>query len=339
MRLVICTRADPLLPLPRWRAHGGSSRCTLPTCASQPRRRLSSSTSAWHSTCSLRTSSSWSIAPEISSQAPAGCPFAPASRRCTHGRTHLGASRHYMLDYLLEEVLARQPAAIQRFLLQTSILARMCGPLCDAVTRARRCGHPAGSATPEPVCRAAGRRPLVVSLSPLVCRAAACSARPGESRCCRPPSPTAPHNGAEQGAAVNTVQHALTAQALEHAAHLLEAHEHDWWTGSDLSMMNLLPHLPDEVVVRGPILSVYKAWFLLINGQLQSASTLLATVKESLAAAQDRAEHQDLLSFVAVQQAYIAELTGSPRPQPIDPAALSHISKIAAVCATVPRCS
>ena len=41
-----------------------------------------------------------------------------------------------MLDYLLEEVLARQPAAIQRFLLHTSILNRMCGPLCDAVTGA-----------------------------------------------------------------------------------------------------------------------------------------------------------------------------------------------------------
>ena len=54
------------------------------------------------------------------------------------------------------------------------------------------------------------------------------------------------------GRPVEAVQHALAAQAWDRAAHLLEAHEHDWWTGSDLSMMNLLPHLPDEVVLRGP---------------------------------------------------------------------------------------
>ncbi|CAH1200657.1 HTH-type transcriptional regulator MalT [Paenibacillus plantiphilus] len=43
-------------------------------------------------------------------------------------------SHRYVLDYLLEEVLQKQSDAIQRFLLQTSILDRFCGPLCDAVT-------------------------------------------------------------------------------------------------------------------------------------------------------------------------------------------------------------
>ena len=42
-------------------------------------------------------------------------------------------SHHFVLDYLMEEVLDRQPAGIQAFLLRTSILDRMCGPLCDAV--------------------------------------------------------------------------------------------------------------------------------------------------------------------------------------------------------------
>ena len=42
-------------------------------------------------------------------------------------------SHHFVLDYLLEEVLHRQSEAIQKFLLQTSILERMYGPLCDAV--------------------------------------------------------------------------------------------------------------------------------------------------------------------------------------------------------------
>ena len=40
----------------------------------------------------------------------------------------------YIVDYLAEEVLQRQPEGVHHFLLQTSILDRLCGPLCDAVT-------------------------------------------------------------------------------------------------------------------------------------------------------------------------------------------------------------
>jgi LuxR family maltose regulon positive regulatory protein len=42
-------------------------------------------------------------------------------------------TNRYILDYLLEEVLASQPAEIQRFLLYTSILERLTAPLCDAI--------------------------------------------------------------------------------------------------------------------------------------------------------------------------------------------------------------
>jgi hypothetical protein len=42
-------------------------------------------------------------------------------------------TNRYILDYLLEEVLASQPPEIQRFLLYTSILERLTAPLCDAV--------------------------------------------------------------------------------------------------------------------------------------------------------------------------------------------------------------
>ena len=40
----------------------------------------------------------------------------------------------YIVDFLAEEVLQRQPGHVQHFLLQTSILDRLSGPLCDAVT-------------------------------------------------------------------------------------------------------------------------------------------------------------------------------------------------------------
>ena len=46
---------------------------------------------------------------------------------------NFSGSNVFILDYLVEEVLAQRTTASQRFLLYTSILARMCGPLCDAV--------------------------------------------------------------------------------------------------------------------------------------------------------------------------------------------------------------
>ena len=48
-------------------------------------------------------------------------------------RAFAGDNR-YILDYLVEEVLQRQPDHVRSFLLRTSILDRLYGPLCDAVT-------------------------------------------------------------------------------------------------------------------------------------------------------------------------------------------------------------
>ena len=42
-------------------------------------------------------------------------------------------SHHFVQDYLIEEILQQQPAEVQAFLLRTSVLYRLCGPLCDAV--------------------------------------------------------------------------------------------------------------------------------------------------------------------------------------------------------------
>src|SRR3712207_8353103 len=48
--------------------------------------------------------------------------------------TTLFRSHRYIVDYLVEEVLQRQPEQVRSFLLQTSILDRLSGSLCDAVT-------------------------------------------------------------------------------------------------------------------------------------------------------------------------------------------------------------
>jgi LuxR family maltose regulon positive regulatory protein len=51
--------------------------------------------------------------------------------------SNFAGSNRYILDYLVEEVLNHQPREIQDFLLQTSILESLSGPLCDAVTKVR----------------------------------------------------------------------------------------------------------------------------------------------------------------------------------------------------------
>ena len=63
----------------------------------------------------------------------------------------------YVVDYLAEEVLQRQPDRVQAFLLQTSILGRLSGPLCDAVTgQGGGQGHAGGAGPGKPVPGPAG---------------------------------------------------------------------------------------------------------------------------------------------------------------------------------------
>src|SRR5262249_46224083 len=47
--------------------------------------------------------------------------------------TSFTGSHHFVMDYLLEEVLQQQSARVQTFLLRTSVLDRLSGSLCDAV--------------------------------------------------------------------------------------------------------------------------------------------------------------------------------------------------------------
>jgi len=68
-------------------------------------------------------------------------------------------SNRFILDYLLEEVLRRQPVAIQDFLLQTSLLERFCAPLCEAVVS----DQPV--LTGSPGCPPAGEKPEQILLS------------------------------------------------------------------------------------------------------------------------------------------------------------------------------
>ena len=66
-------------------------------------------------------------------------------------------SHRYVLDYLAEEVLERQGEQVRTFLLETSVLERLSGPLCDAVTgRDRQPGAAGGGRAGGPVPDPAG---------------------------------------------------------------------------------------------------------------------------------------------------------------------------------------
>ncbi|MCB0111192.1 MAG: AAA family ATPase, partial [Caldilineaceae bacterium] len=81
-----------------------------------------------------------------------------AEERTQFMRMFTGSHR-YLLDFLVEEVLARQPAPIQKFLLQTAILDRLSAPLCAAVIET---GNPVAGADGEGV--AAGTQQILAYL-------------------------------------------------------------------------------------------------------------------------------------------------------------------------------
>ena len=102
-------------------------------------------------------------------------------------------SHRYVLDYLTEEVLEHQTEQVRGFLLETSLLERLSGELCDAVT-----GRSDGQAMLEvdrgcrAVLGAAGRGARLVALPPPVRRAAA---RPPAAATARPDPSPAPGRG------------------------------------------------------------------------------------------------------------------------------------------------
>ena len=135
MRLVIATREDPALPLARLRARGQ----LIELRAADLRFTPAEAAEFLNQVMGLNLSAEDIAALETRTEGwIAGLQLAALSMR-GHQDTagfikSFTGSHHFVLDYLVEEVLGQQPASVQTFLLRTSILDRLCGPLCDAVT-------------------------------------------------------------------------------------------------------------------------------------------------------------------------------------------------------------
>ncbi|MFN8488904.1 MAG: LuxR C-terminal-related transcriptional regulator [Caldilineaceae bacterium] len=140
MHVVIATREDPSLPLARLRARGQLTELRTADLQFTPaeaveffNRAMGLNLSAEEiATLETRTEG-WIAGLQLAALALQGTRSLQGHQDATSFIKSFTGSHRFVLDYLLEEVLQQQPATIQTFLLCTSILDRMCGPLCDAI--------------------------------------------------------------------------------------------------------------------------------------------------------------------------------------------------------------
>jgi LuxR family maltose regulon positive regulatory protein len=135
MHLVLLTRADPPLPLARLRARGQLTEIRLPALRFQP----DEAAQFLNGIMGLGLSPSDISALESRTEGwIAGLQLAAISlQQLVDKHSFVSAfagDDRYVMDFLLEEVLQRQPPILQAFLLKTSFLERLNGPLCQIVT-------------------------------------------------------------------------------------------------------------------------------------------------------------------------------------------------------------
>ena len=138
LHIFITTRVDPLLPLARWRAR----QQLVELRADQLRFTQAETATLLQEVWQLPMSDAdiasldertegWLAALQMVGQSLTNRPASTIPEFIQN----FSGSHRFVLDYLVEEVLARQPASIQRFLLHTSILNRLTAPLCNALLR------------------------------------------------------------------------------------------------------------------------------------------------------------------------------------------------------------
>jgi LuxR family maltose regulon positive regulatory protein len=231
-------------------------------------------------------------------------------------------SNRFVIDYLADEVLARQPADVRDFLLRTSVLDRLTGPLCDAVT-----GGAEGTETLERLDRDN------VFLIPLddrrtwyryhhlfadALRARLRSERGGEvAELHRRASAWY----AEHDAAEDAVRHALAGEDFDRAAYLVEQGLAELRrTRRDGLQLRWLESLPDRVVRRSPVLSVVAGWARLLAGDLDGVAARLDDADRALVAGEadprlrrtwaDTDELRIAPGLIAVHRASLAQARG-----------------------------
>jgi LuxR family maltose regulon positive regulatory protein len=200
-------------------------------------------------------------------------------------------TNRYILDYLLEEVLAIQPPEVQRFLLHTSILDQMCASLCDALMQGRET-----SISSSAMLRTLERENLfLVSLDDEA------ASGTGEGwfryhhlfadllrtrlRHSEPAMEKENHQRAAnwfetQKMAVEAINHALAGDAHDQAARLVEENTTVLLARGELkALMGWVGVLPEKLRQARPWLCVHQAYALTFAGRLIEAEQLLRQAK------------------------------------------------------------
>ncbi len=317
MHLVITTREDPPLPLARYRVRSQLTELR----ASDLRFTAAESADFLNQVMGLKLSADDVAKLESRTEGwIAGLQLAAISMQ---GRTDtdsfiraFAGSHHFVLDYLIEEVLGSQPDAVRQFLLQTSILSRLSASLCDAVTDA----HNSKTMLEE-----LERGNLFVV--PLDDQrqwvryhhlfADVLQARLLEQQ---PEQVATLHQRAsawyqQNGFSADAIHHAFAAHDFELAANLIEL----VWRSMDASLqltawIKWAKRLPVELVRVRPVLSMGYAWALFDCGELEAAERWLEEAERAAKSAEiivnDQAEFRAFPITIASAHAYIAQALG-----------------------------
>jgi LuxR family maltose regulon positive regulatory protein len=315
MHVVIATRVDPSFPLVRLRARNQLTEI----------RTADLRFTADEADIFLRTLMGIDLPPPAFTALEhrtegwiAGLQFAALSLQ---GRSDVSAFLHaftgshrFVLDYLTEEVFSRQPAGVQSFLLSTSILERLSGPLCDAVT-----------GQTESQARLASLDEANLFLVPLDDErhwyryhhlfAEVLLTRLQQTD---PSSVLQLHLRAsrwyeQQGLLTEAVQHALAASDVERAADLLESIDIGSWAGHGEQihwMLHWLERLPDALVRARPMLSIIHAVALMFTNQFQEAEARLQAAEHCLDVEMPPEQARFIWAHVAAIRGNIARYRG-----------------------------
>ena len=278
LHLVISGRVDPPLPLARLRARGelteirvADLRFTSDEAATYLNEAMGLTLSGTEVATLEGRTEGWIAALQLAALSLQG-------REDVAG--FIGAfagDDRYIVDYLVEEVLQRQPDDVEDFLLQTSVLSRLTGPLCDAVT-----GQRGGKSTLEALDRG---NLFVVPLDDHrrwyryhhlfadVLRARLLDEQPDQVPLLhRRASDWYEQNGQRTEA----IHHAMTARDFERAAELVERTiEMARRDRRDAVLRGWLEMLPDEMLRVRPVLSVAHAGALLSTGTVEGVEQRL----------------------------------------------------------------
>jgi LuxR family maltose regulon positive regulatory protein len=326
IHLVISSRADPALPLARLRARGelvevraADLRFTLDEVADYLNEVSGPALTENDIAALAGRTEGWIAALQL----------AALSMR---GRTDVAGfiagfagDDRYIVDYLVEEVLGRQPDDVREFLMQTSILDRLSGPLCDAVT-----GQRGGKARLESLDRA---NLFVIPLDDSrrwyryhhlfadVLRARLLDEHPEDV--------TDLHRRASRwydrnGDPAPAVRHALSAGDVEHAAGLIEvAIPALLRARQEPTILRWLDALPDDVVRVRPVLAVGLVGALMAGGEFERVEPRLRDAEQALDEARTGrtemvvADEEELLRLPGQIQMYWAALA-LVRGHPLD---------------------